>query len=134
MERYDECQRAFLELVFYPTKRTKRKFESEIYEKLYPLLPKNKIFAYENLIDEVRTKNYWDCIQVISQFMKDNPSYMKSMKKVYLEEPPLTVIQMVLMNYVYVCGNSIDVYRNMNFTSIPECILYGDDKQFTLNC
>lgn len=133
MEKLGSTQKFFLECLFYPTPKIKQIFIEEIYEKLYKLLPVDKMFAYENLIEEVRVKNYWESIQIISKFMQENPSYMKRMRKVYNGESDFTVIQMVLMNFVYVCGDSIDMYRDMNFANIPECILYGDSKLFNFD-
>lgn len=117
-----------LEGFLYPSKGAKIFMEGELYDNLSQIIPEDKIFAHENLIREVRDKNYWDCVILIGNYLYQCPEYLKTLNKIYEDEPLLTVFKLVMLSFVYKFSKSLAPYCDINFTRVPECIIYGQDR------
>lgn len=125
----DEGKKFLLDEFLYPTKGAKIFMEGELYENLSQIIPEDKIFANENLLEEVRDKNFWNCVQIIGNYLHKCPEYLKTLKKIYEGEPLLTIFKMVLISFVYTFTKHVDMYQDVNFTTVPECIIFGQNRR-----
>ncbi len=122
--KLSEGKKMWLEGFLYPTKGAKMFLEGELYDNLAQIIPEDKIYAQENLIPEIRDKNFWDCVKIIGNFLDSCPEYLKTVKKIYEGEPLLTVFKFVLDSFVYKFTKNLPVYSDINFATVPECIVY----------
>lgn len=129
IEMLDEGKEMLLEGFLYPTKSAKIFMEGELYENLSQIIPEDKIFAHENLLEEVRDKNFWNCVKIIGNYLYQCPEYLRTLKKIYEGEPLLTIFKLVLLSFVYRFTKDLDMYSGINFTTIPECIVYGQNRR-----
>lgn len=124
MENLTEDKKYLVDGFLYPTKEAKTFFQVDLFNKLSEILPLQILYCEENLIAEVREQNLWHCIEIIGNFLMENTEYKETLKQMYEEENLLGLVRLSLINFVYVYSQKNDEYKDVNFTKVPECILF----------
>lgn len=124
MEKLTKDKLSLLNAGLYPTGEAKSFFENELNAKLYELLPKEIIFAEANLFDDIRTQNYWYCVEAVGNLLCENPQYKNALSRFFEGESLLDIIKLVLIHFVYHMSSNSEEYNGVNFLNIPECILH----------
>lgn len=117
-------KKLFLDKILHPTIDSKFFLENDLNVQLRKILPNKKIFSDENLIDEIREKNKWKCFKIIGDFLIKYPYYLKSLYVFFANKNLEEIINLVLINYVRIEAQKNKTYRDINFTLVPECILF----------
>lgn len=98
-----------LQKCLYPNEQIEKFLTRDLNEELNEILDNNLIVTNKNLDDNIREKNWWQCIKQIANFLKGDYFFRGKINDFFGEIGLTRSVKICLLNYVF-------------------CIVYGQEK------
>lgn len=114
-----------LQKCLYPNEQTEKFLTRDLNEELNEILDNNLIVTKKNLDDNIREKNWWQCVKQIANFLKNDYFFRGKINDCFGEIGLIESVKLCLINYVFCIVYTKKESKWIDILRDKRCITYN---------